>query len=152
MRDFESAKEKFEKQRKEVEETLKAIRGEKEREDMEEFNPMLPVARYPKPRAMEKATEDVQKWFNTEVLKKPLISTEQWKTSAVSPHCESSFDLIYLTEVHAVAPSRPVLPASDSNLPAVPRLEVEFQTPNDSFEDVSNPSVTNSEESFEEIN
>lgn len=127
--------------------TLKEVRSERE----EEY-PELPPARYPKSKAVLRAMEDVEKWFTTEVLSKHklLYTSEKWSAQIPSPPQPPDMDQLYLTEVQVPSNSRAVLPSSQSpTLP--PKLQVQFTTPNDSFEDVQPEKQADSESSFEDI-
>jgi len=132
-----------------VQSTLQEVRAERE-----EFSPELPPARYPPSKALLKATEDVQTWFQTQVLPKHqlIFSAEKWASKApdklTSPR--ANIDAIYLTEVQSLLPTHPVLSLPKATDPT-PKLQVEFRTPEDSFEEVQDFDRAGSEDSFEEI-
>lgn len=130
---------------------LKEVRAERG----EEFDPELPPARYPPSKAILKATENVQNWFKNEVLPKHklLFSAEKWTSKASdSPisAAKPAIDVLYLTEVQPIAPNRPVI-SSPKPVESTPKLQVEFGTPEDSFEEVQDFDKAGSEDSFEEI-
>ena len=129
---------------------LKEVRAERG----EDFNPELPPARYPPSKAILKATENVQNWFKNEVLPKHklLFSAEKWTSKAADIQFSTekpAIDVIYLTEVQAIPPPRAVI-SSAKAAEATPKLQVEFGTPEDSFEEVQDFDRAGSEDSFEE--
>lgn len=149
MKDFEEIKAKFELQRQKVQTTLQEVQA-----DREEFSPELPPARYPPSKAILKATEDVQTWFQTQVLPKHqlIFSAQKWASKATDklPSPRTDIDTLYLTEVQPLLPASPVLPLPKPTH-STPKLYIDFHTPEDSFEDLPAFERAGSEDSFEEI-